>query len=96
MTKEQMDAIKKAGEDLAKRIAAVMPKGPTSKEAQELIAEHYNALRTFYEPNFEMYRGLGQMYVDDPRFTAYYDRFAKGLALFMRDAMAYYADTNEK
>ena len=35
-----------------------------------------------------MYRGLGQMYVDDPRFTATYDKVRPGLAVFMRDAMA--------
>jgi len=31
-------------------------------------------------------RGLGQMYVDDPRFTATYDKVRPGLAVFMRDA----------
>ncbi|HSA84370.1 MAG TPA: MerR family transcriptional regulator, partial [Patescibacteria group bacterium] len=67
-----------------------------SPEIQEMIGQHYNALRTFYEPNYEMYRGLGQMYVDDPRFTAYYEKFGKGLALFMRDAMNYFCDTHEK
>jgi MerR family transcriptional regulator, thiopeptide resistance regulator len=30
-----------------------------------------------------MYRGLGQMYVDDPRFTATYDKVRPGLAIFM-------------
>jgi DNA-binding transcriptional MerR regulator len=96
MTKEDMARIKKAGEDLTKKISEVMPKGPTSKEAQELIAQHFNGLRAFYEPSYEMYRGLGEMYVADPRFTAYYDKYAKGLAVFMRDAMKHYADTQER
>ena len=39
-----------------------------------------------------MYRGLGQMYVDAPRFTATYDKVRPDLAVFMRDAMAYYAE----
>jgi hypothetical protein len=50
-------------------------------------------LRTFYDPNPEMYRGLGEMYVADPRFTAFYDKYAEGLAPYMRDAMIAYADT---
>ncbi|MFP8907547.1 TipAS antibiotic-recognition domain-containing protein, partial [Streptomyces atacamensis] len=32
-----------------------------------------------------------QMYVDDPRFTATYDRYGEGTAAFVRDAMSAYA-----
>lgn len=96
MSKEDMANLKKAGEDLAKKIAEVMPKGAESKEAQELIALHYNGLRTFYEPSVEIYRGLAEMYVADPRFTAYYERFGNGLAQFMHDAMLHYIKTSLK
>jgi hypothetical protein len=34
-----------------------------------------------------MHRGLGDMYVSDPRFTANYDRIAPGLAQYVRDAI---------
>jgi hypothetical protein len=34
-----------------------------------------------------MHRGLGDMYVDDPRFTANYDAVAPGLARYIRDAI---------
>jgi len=30
------------------------------------------------------------MYVDDQRFTAYYDKIATGCAVFLRDALAVY------
>jgi hypothetical protein len=43
-----------------------------------------------------MYKGLGQLYVDDPRFTAYYEKFATGLAQYMRDAMVFYAEEQLK
>ncbi len=33
------------------------------------------------------------MYVDDPCFTANYDKIKPGLAVFVRDAMAAYADS---
>jgi hypothetical protein len=39
-----------------------------------------------------MYKGLADMYVDDARFTAYYDAYKPGLALFMRDAMYAFCD----
>jgi hypothetical protein len=59
---------------------------------QALIAEHYNSLRTFYEPNLEMYAGLANMYVDDPRFRATFERYDKDLPEFMRDAMLAYVE----
>jgi len=37
-----------------------------------------------------MHLGLAQMYVDDPRFTAYYDKIAPGAAMFLRDALEIY------
>jgi hypothetical protein len=56
------------------------------------IARHQAWIENFYPCSAEMYRGLGQMYVDAPRFTATYDKVRPGLAVFMRDAMAYYAE----
>jgi hypothetical protein len=32
------------------------------------------------------------MYVNDPRFTANYDRHGEGTAVFIRDAMKVYAE----
>ena len=55
-------------------------------------SRHHAWIENFYPCSAEMYRGLGQMYVDDPRFTATYDKVRPGLAVFMRDAMAYYAE----
>lgn len=79
-------------------IVEEMKKGsdPKSEAVQKLIARHYDGLRAFYEPNLEMYRGLAEMYVADPRFKATYERIAKGLAEFMRDGMLHYAETEEE
>lgn len=38
----------------------------------------------------EAHAGVAQMYVDDPRFTAYYDERQPGLAAFLRDAVLIY------
>ncbi len=96
MTKEDMELFKKRADELMQAIAKAMPKGATSIKMQKLIAEHYYGLRNFYEPSLEMYRGLANMYVDDPRFTAYYEEYAVGLAQVMKEAMHYFADTQEK
>ncbi len=70
MSKEELAKIGLEGEEITKAIAvlAEVGKAPTDSEVQEQIALHFNWLRHFYEPNLEMYRGLGSMYVDDLRF----------------------------
>lgn len=52
----------------------------------------YHAVGQMWTPNAQAFKSLGQMYVDDPRFTATYDAIAPGLAEYYRDAMAVYAD----
>lgn len=96
MSKENMARIQKENDELMKKIAANMSHGPNSPEIQKLIARHYANLRHFYEPNLEMYRGLGQMYCDDPRFSAHYEKYAPNLAKFLRDAIAAFCDAQGK
>ena len=42
-----------------------------------------------YEP--DKHRGIAELYVDDPRFTAYYDKAVPGCARFLRDAVVCWA-----
>jgi MerR family transcriptional regulator, thiopeptide resistance regulator len=53
---------------------------------------HYQGVCRFWTPNRTAYASLGQMYVDDERFSANYERVAEGLAAYQRDAMAVYAE----
>lgn len=53
-------------------------------------------MQRFYDCSYEMYRNLGKMYVADPRFTANYEKVKSGLAQFMCDAIAYYANEHDK
>ena len=64
---------------------------PESEEAQRAISEWFNFLNKMGNYSLEAFAGLGQMYVDDERFTKNIDQFGEGLAVFMRDAMAEYA-----
>lgn len=52
----------------------------------------YQAICQMWTPNAAAFKSLGQMYVDDARFTATYDKIAPGLAEYYRDAMATYAE----
>ena len=46
----------------------------------------------FWTPTAEAYRGLGQMYVDDKRFSRTIGGDDDSVAVFLRDAMNVYAD----
>lgn len=96
MTKENLQEIERKGETWTANFATHMDEDPKSETVQKLIAEHYNALRTFYEPTLEMYRGLADMYIADPRFTAYYDKHRPGLAKFMQSAMHEFIRSQEE
>ncbi|MDM5189332.1 MerR family transcriptional regulator [Bacillus sp. DX4.1] len=79
-----------------RKLATLRNGSPESEESQEAIQEWYDYLQNFGEYSLDAFKGLGQMYVDDERFTKNIDRFGEGLAKFMCDAMAIYADRNKK
>ena len=95
LSEAEKQKIGKASQDLVREIASHMSEDPKGDIVQKLIARHYDGLRVFYDPNIQMYRGLAEMYVGDPRFAAFYENFAPGLAQFMRDAMVEFCDRAE-
>lgn len=48
----------------------------------------------FYPCNLEMMSNLGNMYVCDERFTAFYEKFAPGLAAYYNNAIQHYCIVN--
>ncbi len=92
MSKVQWQAIQKEGGEVTQLMAGYMGRPASDPDVQAAIARHHAWIENFYPCSAEMYRGLGQMYVDDPRFRATYDKVRPGLADSMRDAMAYYAE----
>lgn len=96
MSKDEQQALGEQMNDIYRKLATLRHGAPDSPEAQEAIGEWYHCLGKFgtYPP--EAFKNLGQMYVDDERFTKNIDQFGEGLALFMRDAMAIYADRMAK
>lgn len=79
-----------------RKLAALRNDSPESEQAQKAIKEWYDYLQNFGQYSLDAFKGLGQMYVDDERFTKNIDQFGEGLAKFMRDVMAVYADRNKK
>ncbi|MEW9502376.1 MerR family transcriptional regulator [Jeotgalibacillus marinus] len=77
------------------KMAAIRHLPPDGVEAQDAAHEWYVWLNQIGSYSLEAYKGLGQMYVDDKRFTKNIDQFGEGLAAFLKAAMAVYADRNK-
>jgi len=90
-TKEGWLKIKEEGGAVEQGLKAALEAGtaPDSEAAMDLAERHRQQItRWFYDCSHEIHRGLGQMYVDDPRFKKHYEAIAPGLAEFVRDAVA--------
>ena len=81
--------------EIYRNLATLRHFSPDSKEAQAAIEEWYVFLNKLGDYSLDAFKGLGQMYVDDVRFTKNIDQFGEGLAKFMYDAMMVYADTTQ-
>ncbi|OCA80846.1 MerR family transcriptional regulator [Pseudobacillus wudalianchiensis] len=96
MSKEEQSDLSKSMNAIYTKLAALRHDPPHSEEAQTAIQEWYVFLNKMGSYSLDAFKGLGQMYVADERFTKNIDQFGKGLAKFMCEAMAIYADTHKK
>ncbi|MBF8194385.1 MerR family transcriptional regulator [Nonomuraea sp. K274] len=73
-------------DDLVAAFKAGLP--ADGEHAMDLAERHRGHItRWFYTCTYEIHRCLGDMYVEDPRFTATYDALAPGLAGYLRHAI---------
>ena len=95
-TKNDWASITDRSEEIYHRLANLMESEPSDPDVQKAIQDWRNFINdNFYTCTLEIFRGLGDMYVSDERFTANIDKYRPGLAEFMRSAMHYYCDHNE-
>jgi DNA-binding transcriptional MerR regulator len=90
-TKEDWAAIKAEAEGISRRFAAALRSGESADSAEAVSVAEAHRLHIdtrFYPCSKGMHRNLGDMYVQDDRFTAYWDAFEPGLAEYVRDAIA--------
>ena len=91
MSRDQWQAVGAEGEAVTTGLAALADREPGDPEVQALIARHHAWIENFYPCSAEIYRGLGQGYVEHPEFRAFYEKYRPGLADFMSAAMNHYA-----
>ncbi|MGC5776852.1 MerR family transcriptional regulator [Paenibacillus pabuli] len=60
---------------------------PGSSEVQQIIGRHLEWIKDYYTPTAEIYRDLGNLYVEHKNFRQMYDGYHPKLAEFLRDGM---------
>lgn len=98
MTQEEYDRITALNEELMQTLLKAYQTGDPAGELAQKAADLHRQWLSFYWDSYskEAHAGVAQMYVDDPRFTAYYDRHQPGLAAFLRDAVLIYTGTGKE
>lgn len=80
-------------EDIFRRVIEAMDRGPADSQVQEAVGDLRQLFSGhFYDCTPEIFRGLGDLYIADERFTANIDQYKAGLAAFLREAMHIYCD----
>jgi DNA-binding transcriptional MerR regulator len=88
--KAEWDAIKAEGGEILAAFAAAMAAGkrPRDPEVQAIAERHRLHIdRWFYPCTKQMHATVAAMYTQDPRFEAFYEKIAKGLAAFVSEAI---------
>jgi DNA-binding transcriptional MerR regulator len=92
-TKEDWVAIQAETNEINQTLAARMDGDPADPEVQRQVDRWFHLINDrYYDCSLEVFRGLGDLYVEDSRFTAFYDAVRPGLAQFKRAAMHAYCD----
>lgn len=92
MTKEQYAEIEKLSADIMVTLKEAFAAGDPAGELAQKAADLHRQWLSFFWDSYtkEAHAGVAQMYVDDERFTAYYDKEQPGTAAFLRDAVLIY------
>lgn len=92
MTQEQYEEVSRLAEEVNTTLAEAFKTGDPAGELAQKAADLHKKWLTFYWDSYskEAHAGLAQMYVDDERFTAFYDKDQPGTAAFLRDAIFIY------
>ena len=96
-TTSEQAAIMAQGNTLYEALAAALQAGsaPASPEVQQLLTRWHEHLRYFYEPSFDILRGLGDLYQDNEQFAANFRKLHPELPGFLQLAISAYVDAFE-
>lgn len=93
MTDAAKRAFMQEAQDINQELARCLDAGlrADAPEVQDAVDRHYKWVCASWTPDAGSYVGLGRMYVEDARFTAFYDKNRAGLARFLFEGIQAYA-----
>ncbi|MCA1012440.1 MerR family transcriptional regulator [Halobacillus halophilus] len=96
-SEEDWKTIQEEGAEIDRQIIGRMEQGPDDLDVQRLIGEKRKHIsKYFYDCQLEIFRGLADMYVSDPRFTKNINQLQPGYAEFLQKAMHIYCNRMEE
>jgi len=92
MTQEQYQELERLNIEVIDTLKKAFKTGDPAGELAQKAADLHRQWLTYSWDSYtkEAHAGLAQMYVDDERFTAYYDKAQPGTAKFLRDVIYIY------
>jgi DNA-binding transcriptional MerR regulator len=98
LSKEEVAAMKQELDTVMKQLLDCSEKDPISTEVQSLIARHFKMIMKFSGRTEEQgtkayYKGLGELYLSDGRYTKVNGVTNTAFTQFMQKAMQHFADT---
>lgn len=99
MNKGNYQSIEQLTENLNNKLAeATKENNPASELGQGVAALHQQWIKHSWPEEYyseEKHYDLSLMYIEDPRFKAYYEKIAPGAAEFLNQALKIYLNINE-
>jgi DNA-binding transcriptional MerR regulator len=99
MSKEDFAKLKEENIRVSEKLVSLMNEHPESETVQSEIAKHYEVIRKFWgthgsqNKQAEAYAGLGELYLNDERYTMIEGKPNPKYARFISTAMSHYAKT---
>jgi DNA-binding transcriptional MerR regulator len=102
LSKELLEQLKNEQKEIFKNLFDFSDKEPESEVVQMEIARHYKNTRKFWGTDgssvsqWKEYKGLGELYIADERFTMIDGKTQPEFAIFLSKAMTYFVNTQLK
>lgn len=94
MTEEEYYKLENIEKEFIETLSIAFKTGDPSSDIAQRSAKLHKEWLSYYWSKYtkEAHAGLAEMYVDDEKFTAYYDKKQPGTTKFLRDAILIYTD----
>lgn len=95
MSKNEQNDLSERWDMIFNKLACLREQSPESQEVQATIKEWYDFLNNnFSKYSLDAFYGLGQLYINDERFTNNIDQYGEGVAKLMGEAMKVFRDNH--